>query len=235
MARPKAVLFDVFGTVVDWRGSLIRAFTEFGRGQGIEADWAGLVDAWRGAYRPSLDQVRHGERPWCTLDALHRASLETLLPRFGLDALDEAARQFTVRAWHALDPWPDVVEGLSRLKKSAIIGTLSNGHTALLVRMARRAGLPWDVVFGADMFRHYKPDPETYLGAASFLDLAPGEVMLAAAHPSDLAAARAVGLRTAFIPRPLEHGPGHAPPAPPEGVDVTAESVGVLAAWLEGA
>jgi 2-haloacid dehalogenase len=235
MSEIKAVLFDVFGTVVDWRGSLIRVFSAFGAEHGLTADWAGLVDAWRGAYRPSLDRVRRGDVGWCTLDVLHRASLDALLPRFGLASLDEAQRAFMVRAWHALDPWPDVIEGLFRLKKRVIIGTLSNGHTALLVNMAKRAGLPWDVVFGADMFRHYKPDPETYLGAAALLDLRPEEVMLAAAHPSDLAAARAVGLRSAYIPRPLEHGPGHASPPPPEGVDVTAESVGALAAWLEGA
>lgn len=232
--KPRAVLFDVFGTVVDWRGSLIRAFTAFGEGRGLATDWAGLVEAWRGAYRPSLDRVRRGGQGWCTLDVLQRASLDELLPRFGLEGLTEAERNFMVRAWHALDPWPDVIEGLARLRKSVIIGTLSNGHTALLVNMAKRAGLPWDVIFGADMFRHYKPDPETYLGAVALLDARPEEVMLAAAHPSDLGAARAVGLRTAYIPRPLEHGPGHPPPAPPAGVDVIAESVGALAAWLEG-
>jgi len=214
--QPRAILFDVFGTVVDWRGSLIADLTDWGGRRGVAADWAGVVDAWRGAYAPSLDEVRHGRQPWTVLDDLHRASLERLLPRFGITGLDEADLAHLTDLWRTLRPWPDSVAGLTRLRENRIVAALSNGNVALLVAMARHNGLPWDMVFGADIYRHYKPDPETYLGACALLRLTPAEVMLAAAHPSDLAAAQACGLRTALILRPLEFGPGH-PPAEPGG------------------
>ena len=226
----KALLFDVFGTVVDWRSSLIQDLSAWGREQGRDADWPGLADAWRAAYAPSMDRVRRGEQPWTNLDALHRASLEYLAPCFGLAGLDDDALDWLTRAWHRLQPWPDSVPGLVRLKRRFIIGTLSNGNVALLTNMAKRAGLPWDVVLSAELFRHYKPDPETYLGAAALLGLAPAEVMMCAAHNSDLAAARSLGLRTAFIARPTEHGPNQARDrAAEQEWDIIGESILTLA------
>ena len=208
MHSVKAILFDTFGTVVDWRGSLIADLGGWGSARGLDVDWPGLVDAWRQAYAPSMDKVRRGELPWTNLDALQRTSLAELGPRFGLPAsLSDDDREHIVHGWHRLDPWPDAIPGLTRLRRRFVIGPLSNGNVALLVNMAKRAGLPWDMVFATELFRHYKPDPETYLGAAALLSLPPGEVMMAAAHNSDLAAARAVGLRTAFFPRLTEYGP----------------------------
>lgn len=204
----RAVIFDVFGTVVDWRGSLIADLSAWGASRRIAADWAGLADAWRGEYAPSMDAVRRGEQPWTALDDLHRASLVRLLPRFGLSGLTDADIDHVNAVWRRLDPWPDSVAGLAALKRTHVVASLSNGNVALQVAMAKRAGLPWDMIFGGDLFRHYKPDPETYLGACALLRLQPAQVMLAAAHESDLAAARALGLRTAFIDRPLEYGPG---------------------------
>jgi 2-haloacid dehalogenase len=233
MGAVRAVLFDVFGTLVDWRGSLIAALTAYGERTGRNADWAGLVDAWRGAYQPSMQRVRSGALAWTGLDALHRASLDELLPRFGLATLPEADRVWMVSLWHQLRPWPDTVAGLARLREKTITGTLSNGPVALLVDLAKSGGMCFDVIFGADIFRHYKPDPETYLGACALLALPPGAVMLAAAHPSDLAAARACGLKTGFIPRPKEYGPGQTDDLRAEaGWDVIAENVGMLAEKL---
>ena len=204
----RALLFDVFGTVVDWRGSLIADLSAWAASRGLAADWAGLADAWRDAYAPSMEQVRSGAQPWTVLEDLHRASLQQLLPRFGLADVAAADIDHINRVWHRLSPWPDSVAGLTRLKRTRVIAALSNGNVALLVDMAKHAGLPWDMVCGGDLFRHYKPDPETYLGACGLLRLAPAEVMMAAAHESDLAAAQVLGLRTAFVMRPLEHGPG---------------------------
>ena len=203
----KAILFDVFGSVVDWRASLIGELTAFGAVRGIEADWAGLVDAWRREYVPSMDRVRRGERNWTSLDDLHRESLERLVAAFGIAGLGAAELDQLTHSWHRLHPWPDALPGLARLKTRHIIAPLSNGNVALLVNMAKHAGLPWDMVCSAELFRHYKPDPETYLGAARLFGLAPGEVMLAAAHNADLHAARSCGLKTAFFPRPTEYGP----------------------------
>jgi 2-haloacid dehalogenase len=208
MKRIKAILFDVFGTVVDWRGSLIGDFAAWGPTRGLQVDWTGLVDAWRGAYIPSMQRVRSGELPWYNLDELQTQSLAEIGPRFGLPAeLGDADRDYIVHGWYRLDPWPDAVPGLTRLKKHFIIAPLSNGNVALLVNMAKRAGLPWDMVLATELFRAYKPDPQTYLGAVALLGLAPHEVMMAAAHNFDLHAARALGLRTAFIARPTEYGP----------------------------
>jgi len=230
MAEIQAILFDVFGTVVDWRGSLIRDLGAWGAARGLRVDWPGLVDAWRGAYLPSMNRVRRGELPWMNLDALHAQSLAELGPRFGLPALDEAACAYIVQGWHRLTPWPDSVAGLARLRARFTIGTLSNGNVALLVGMAKRAGLPWDMVFSAELFRHYKPDAEVYLGACALLGLPPGAVMLAAAHNSDLAAARRCGLRTAFIARPGEYGPGQSLDLSAEGDwDFVAADIGALA------
>jgi 2-haloacid dehalogenase len=206
----KALLFDVFGTVVDWRSSVAAEVAQAARTVGVATDGFALADAWRGAYAPSMDRVRKGEIAWANIDTLHRAALDALLPAHGLAALDEPSRDALNRAWHRLHPWPDSVAGLARLKRHFIIGTLSNGNVGLLVNMAKFAGLPWDVVISGELFRHYKPDAETYDGACSLLGLAPSQVMLVAAHNGDLAAARARGMRTGFVLRATEYGPAQA-------------------------
>jgi len=184
----QAILFDVFGTVVDWRGSLIAELSEWGAARGIGADWTGLVDTWRGAYAPSMDRVRRGELPWTKLDDLHMATLREIGPRFGLVGLPDADMEWVNRGWHRLRPWPDSVPGLRALHPRYILGPLSNGNVSLLVDMARGAGLPWDVILGAEVSGRYKPDPETYLGACRMLSLQPEQVMLCAAHNYDLVA-----------------------------------------------
>jgi 2-haloacid dehalogenase len=203
----RAIVFDTFGTLMDWRSSLIDELTAFGATRGLSVDWAALVDAWRGAYKPSMDRVRSGELPWTKLDDLHRASLDTLVERFGITGLSEADLQHINLGWHRLRPWPDVAPGLARLHERYILGPLSNGNVALLIDLARHSALPFDMIFGAEVFGHYKPDPETYLGACRLLSLEPHQVMLCAAHNDDLAAAQRYGLRTAFVPRPSEYGP----------------------------
>lgn len=229
----KALTFDVFGTVVDWRTSIIREGEALGRSKGIEADWAAFADAWRGRYAPSMDRVRKGELPWTRLDDLHRASLVSLIEEFGLPALDEREIDQFNRAWHRLDPWPDAVEGLTRLKRRFILATLSNGNVALLVNMAKRAGLPWDAILGAEVARHYKPDPEAYLITAGMLGLAPGECLMVAAHNADLVVAGELGFRTAFVRRPTEHGASQTGDlAAGPAVDFAAESFIDLAAQL---
>ncbi|MBI2203786.1 MAG: haloacid dehalogenase type II [Candidatus Rokubacteria bacterium] len=210
METVKALTFDVFGTVVDWRASIIREGEAFGRARGVGADWARFADAWRGLYQPSMDEVRSGRRAWTKLDDLHRESLVRLLDDFGITGLDAAAIDDLNRAWHRLDPWPDVVAGLTRLKRKFVLATLSNGNVALMVNMARRAGLPWDAILGAEPARAYKPRPDAYLRTADFLGLRPAECLMVAAHPNDLMAARGCGFRTAYVPRPLEHGPERA-------------------------
>jgi len=203
----EALLFDVFGTVVDWRTSVIRQLDHFGREHGFSADWAGLADEWRAAYEPAMKAVRDGQRAWTSLERLHRESLDKLLPQHKLSTLSDTQRQQLVLSWHFLDPWPDSVAGLTRLKPKYIIGTLSNGGVRLLTDMAKYAGLPWDVILSSDNFRHYKPDPSVYLGAAEMLETAPTNITLVAAHNYDLAAARSHGFKTAFVPRPTEYGP----------------------------
>ena len=204
----KALVFDVFGTVVDWRSSLIADFTKWGATRGINADWTALVDGWRGAYVASMDDVRqHPERGYVILDRLHRRSLEKLVAQFSIQGLNEADLHHLTMGWHRLHAWPDSVAGLTRLKKKYIISPLSNGNVALLTEMAKFAGLPWDLVMSAELFEHYKPDPETYLGAAKLLCLPPEQVMMVAAHNNDLKAAQKLGLKTAFVARPTEYGP----------------------------
>lgn len=204
----KALVFDVFGTVVDWRSSLIADFTKWGAARGINADWTALVDAWRQAYMPSMDSVRHHpERGFLKLDKLHRQSLEGLVEQFGIAGLTDADLDYMTLGWHRLHPWGDSVAGLTRLKTKYIISPLSNGNIALLTNMAKFGGLPWDLIMGAELFKHYKPDPETYLGAAELLSLSPDEVMMVAAHNNDLAAAQKCGLKTGFVPRVTEYGP----------------------------
>jgi 2-haloacid dehalogenase len=201
----------VFGTVVDWRGSIIREGAAFGAEHGIDADWSRFADAWRAGYRPAMQRVRSGELPWLSIDALHRVILDGLLVEHDLRGLAESDIDYLNHVWHRLDPWPDAVAGLARLKTRYIVTTLSNGNFSLLTNMAKRAGLPWDCIVSAELFHHYKPDPETYLGTAELLDIAPAELMLVACHPDDLRAARAAGCRTGYVERTLELGPGKAP------------------------
>ena len=204
----KALLFDTFGTVVDWRGSLIAEFTAWGEAKGIDADWAALVDGWRGAYKPSMDAVRRDPgRGYLTLDELQRQSIEPLAAQLGIMGLTAADYDHLTLGWHRLKPWPDSVPGLTRLKATYIIAPLSNGNVALLTNLAKHAGLPWDLILSAELFKHYKPDRQGYLGAARLLGLRPQQVMLVAAHNYDLAAARGCGLKTAFVPRVTEYGP----------------------------
>jgi 2-haloacid dehalogenase len=228
----EALLFDVFGTVVDWRGGVIREGELLGREKGLDVDWAAFADAWRGEYQPSMEKVRSGEIPWMNLDALHRASLEELLEKFEITGLTNEAKDHLNRAWHRLDPWPDSVPGLTRLKRRYTIAPLSNGNVALLTNMAKRAGLPWDLILSAELARHYKPDREAYLTSVELLGLPPERVMMVAAHPNDLNAAAGAGLRTAYVHRPLELGPGSEPEPPEPIFDYSASDLSELAERL---
>lgn len=229
----RALAFDVFGTVVDWRGAIVRDGEELSRRKDLDVDWPSFADAWRGRYAPSMDRVRRGETAWTNLDALHRASLEDLLDEFGVEGLSEEEKDHLNRVWHRLDPWPDSVDGLARLKKRYTIAPLSNGNVALLTNMAKRAGLPWDLVLSAELIRHYKPDPETYLMVPRLLDLRPDEVAMVACHPDDLRSAQACGLKAVYVPRPDEWGPGgEAEPADPH-FDLVAEDFLELAEKLD--
>ncbi|KQP43731.1 haloacid dehalogenase type II [Pseudorhodoferax sp. Leaf274] len=201
---PTVLAFDTFGTVVDWHASIAREM----RALHPEVDADAFASAWREGYQPAMQRVRSGELGWTLIDDLHRLILDHILPRFGLQAMPEDARRDLNKAWHRLDPWPDVLAGLQRLKRRYTLCTLSNGNIGLLANMAKRAGLPWDCILSAEVFRAYKPDPATYLGVARVFDLPPQQVMLVAAHHSDLAGARACGLQTAYIERPLEFGTG---------------------------
>jgi 2-haloacid dehalogenase len=206
-AAVKALAFDVFGTVVDWRGSIIREGMALGRRKKLKVDWPAFADAWRAGYRPAMARVRSGELPWTKIDELHRMILDDLLQRFPLGKLSAEEIDHLNRVWHRLKPWPDARTGLTKLKRRHVIATLSNGNVALLTNMAKHARLPWDCILSAEVVRHYKPDPETYLGAADLLGVKPRELMMVAAHKDDLHAARACGLKTAFVPRPREYGP----------------------------
>lgn len=205
-AGVKAMVFDTFGTVVDWRGSIIAEGTAWGKAKGISIDWARFADRWRGGYAPAMNKVRKGELPWTKLDALHRMILEELLTEFGVTGLTEEEKDHWNRVWHRLKPWPDSVAGLTRLKKKYTIAPLSNGNVSLLADMGKHAGLPWDLILSAELARHYKTDREAYLTAVELLSLKAEEVMMVAAHRGDLDAARGCGLRTGFIHRPGEFG-----------------------------
>lgn len=220
----KALTFDVFGTVVDWRGSIIAEGVEFSRSRHLKIDWARFADQWRAGYGPAMDLVRTGKLGWLTIDQLHRRILDQLLDEFQITGLAEADKDHLNRMWHRLRPWPDAVEGLTRLKRRYLLATLSNGNVSLLANMAKHSGLPWDVILSAELARHYKPDPEAYLSAARLLDRKPEEVMMVAAHPGDLAAAAKVGFRTAYVARPREFGPDRpgSTPAPGQKFDVSA-------------
>jgi 2-haloacid dehalogenase len=227
---PRALVFDVFGTVVDWRTSVALEVQQLANRKGLTLDGAKFADAWRAGYGPSMNRVRTGELPWTRLDALHRMTLDRLLVEFKVAGLTEAEKDALNRAWHRLRPWPDAVAGLTRLKKKFIIAPLSNGNISLITDMAKHAGLPWDCILGAELVRHYKPDPEVYQSAADILDLKRDEVMMVAAHLGDLRAAKRVGLRTAFVARPHEYGPDGKPDLEADGsADLSASDFNDLA------
>ena len=219
----KFLAFDVFGTVVDWRSSVIAEGEQLGKAKGINIDWAAFADAWRSIYRPFMDKVQSGELPWTKLDDLHRMMLDETLKKFVIESLSDDEREHLNRVWHRLTPWPDSVPGLKRIKSRFIISPLSNGNISLLTNMAKHAGLPWDCILSAENVRRYKPDPSVYLLAPQLFDLAPEQVMMVAAHEHDLQSASKHGLRTAYVHRPLEHGPGKATAiSPKERYDIVA-------------
>jgi 2-haloacid dehalogenase len=231
-ATVKACVFDVFGTVVDWRGSIIAEGKARWSTRVPGVDWGAFADAWREQYHPFMDRVRRGELAWTPLDALHRMILDEIAPEFGLEVLSEEELQDLNRVWHRLHGWPDSSAGLARLKRDRVITTLSNGNVALLTNMAKFADLPWDTVLSAELCGHYKPDPEVYLSAARLLGLRTDEVMMCAAHLQDLTAARKLGLRTGYIHRPNERpGPAAEMPAR-DAFDVVARDIGEIATAL---
>lgn len=229
----KALLFDVFGTVVDWRTGITNEAAAVAAQHSFQLDAVTFADAWRGKYQPSMSQVRDGKRPWTKLDILHRESLDELVQEFNLPALTEEELDHLNRAWHRLPPWPDSAAGLTRLKTGFIIGTLSNGNIALMVNMAKHGSLPWDVVLGAEPTQHYKPQPRTYELSAELLGLTPSECIMVAAHNDDLLAAAAVGFRTAFVARPTEYGPHQSKDFKAEhNFDIVVDSMTELASKL---
>ena len=230
---PQVLAFDVFGTVVDWRTSVTREVEKLAKRKGLIVDGAKFADAWRAGYAPSMNRVRSGELPWTKLDGLHRMILDKILIDFGVAGLSQADTDALNRAWHRLRPWPDAVGGLTRLKKKFIIAPLSNGNVSLMTDLAKYSALPWDCILGAELVRHYKPDREVYQSAADILDLKLADVMMVAAHLGDLRAAKGVGLRTAFVARPLEYGPNGKPDLKADAsVDVAAKDFNDLAGQL---
>jgi len=229
----KALTFDVFGTVVDWRSSVIREGQLLSERKGIDADWEAFADGWRAGYGPAMDRVRTGDLPWMNINALHRLILVDLLDEFGIHNLSSQEVDEFNRSWHRLLPWPDSVPGLNRLKSRFVLATLSNGNVSLLTNMAKNAGLPWDCVLSAELSGHYKPDREVYATAADLLDLPAENIMMVAAHKGDLRAAQSVGFKAGFVPRPLEYGPDIDVDTTPEaGFDVNARDFLDLAAQL---
>jgi 2-haloacid dehalogenase len=208
MSEVRALLFDTFGTLVDWRTGLITQLEQWGAANNITADWPGLVLAWRRDHVPALAKVRTGQREWANYDELQSETIRQLAPEFGLPTLSDGTLDHLARMWHHLPAWPDTVEGMARLRTKYLVAPLSNGHVALVMSLARGAGITFDTVFGADVFRQYKPDPKTYLGATSLLGCTPDEVLFVASHPSDLKSAAGCGLRTCYVRRPLEYGEG---------------------------
>jgi len=229
----KLLVFDTFGTVVDWRSAVIAEGQALGKAKGLQVDWAAFADAWRAGYGPAMNRVRNGELPWTKLDVLHRATLDTLLTRFSVTGLSETEIDHLNRVWHRLKGWPDSVAGLTRLKKKYVIAPLSNGNVSLLTNMAKFAGLPWDTVLSTELVKHYKPDRETYLMPGEFFDLPPAQVMMVAAHAGDLNSAKALGLRTAYVHRPLEYGPSRQSQQPkPNTYDIQVNDFNALATAL---
>jgi len=232
MVAVKALLFDVFGTLVDWRSGVAREAEAVLKPRGYALDWPALADAWRGEYQGAMEEVRSGRIRFCKLDVLHRRNLDRILPRFGAGSLSEEERRTLNLAWHRLDAWPDVTPGLARLKRKYLLAPLSNGNVSIMVDLARRNDFPWDAILGAEFAGDYKPKPRVYLSAADAFDLAPQNCLMVAAHSSDLAAAAALGLRTAHIARPNESGPGRGETAPTVAVDIAANSIEDLATRL---
>ncbi len=232
MTTTKALIFDVFGTLVDWRTSVAREAARVLSPFGVEADWLAFADAWRAQYQPAMEEVRSGRLPFSKLDALHRRNLDVVLAQRGLERVDEGARAELNRAWHRLDAWPDVRPGLERLRAKFLLAPCSNGNISLMVDLARHNGVAWDAILGAEIARDYKPKAAVYLAAAAAFDCAPAETMMVAAHSSDLAAAAQAGLRTAFVARPDEYGAGAGERAPQTAVDVAAASLLDLADQL---
>jgi 2-haloacid dehalogenase len=229
MNEPKALLFDIFGTVVDWRSGVARAAEDLLAPLGHRLDWQAFADAWRAEYQPAMHRVRSGDMPFSRLDVLHRANLESILPGFGLASLSEESRQALNLAWHQLDGWPDAAPGLARLRAKFRLAPCSNGHIALMVDIARRNGFVWDAILGAEIAGSYKPMPRVYLSAVEAIGLEPHECMMVAAHSNDLKAAAACGLRTAFIARPDEKGPGNGESHARVAVDIEAANLVALA------
>jgi 2-haloacid dehalogenase len=221
----RALVFDVFGTLVDWRGSVARESQAVLGPRGAAIDWLAFADAWRAQYQPAMEEVRNGQIPFSKLDVLHRRNLEVVLKEFGIRDLDEATKAHLNLAWHRLDAWPDVAPGLQRLRERYRLAPCSNGNISLMVDLARRNGLPWDAILGAEVARDYKPKAVVYQSAAAAFDLNPAEVLMVAAHSDDLAAAGAAGLRTAHIARPDEKGPGRGESGPKGPVDVAARDL----------
>ena len=229
----KALTFDVFGTVVDWRTSVAREAREALEPKGHRLDWNDFALRWRRLYQPAMGEVRSGHVDWRKLDDLHEMNLEHVLADLDIHDLKDSEIEHLNAAWHRLDPWPDSIEGLTRLKKRFIVATLSNGNVSLLVNMAKRAGIPWDVILSAEIAGYYKPDPETYLKSAEILDLPPQQILMVAAHNGDLVAAATCGFRTAFVPRPNEYGPGQQTDLEPESdYDIVARDLVDLAGQL---
>jgi 2-haloacid dehalogenase len=229
---PKALFFDVFGTLVDWRTSIAREAELVLKPLGFSLDWIAFADAWRDEYQPGMEEVRSGRIPFSKLDVLHRRNLERILPRFRISGLTEDAMRELNLAWHRLDAWPDVPPGMTRLKRRVMLAPVSNGNISLMVDLARRNNIPWDAILGAETAGDYKPKPRVYLAACEALDLPPGECMMVAAHTNDLLAAAKCGLRTGHIARPDEKGPGTGEAAPKAPVDIAASSLEDLAGKL---
>ena len=232
--RVRALLFDVFGTLVDWRSSIAREARAALAPLGVAIDWEAFADAWRDQYQPAMDEVRSGRLPFSRLDALHRRNLDVILRDFGLNHVDERTRVDLNLAWHRLDAWPDVAPGLARLRARFRIAPCSNGNISLMVDLARRNGFAWDAILGAELARDYKPKPGVYLASAAAFDCRPEETMMVAAHSSDLAAAAAAGLRTAFIARPDERGRGRGEGSAAVPVDLSVSGINALADRLVG-
>ena len=233
IANVKALVFDVFGTVVDWRNGVAREAERILKPLGYSIDWLAFADAWRALYQPSMEEVRSGRQPFVKLDVLHRRMLDQIRPRFGLEKLDARVADDLNLAWHRLDAWPDVAPGFARLSRKFMLAPCSNGNIALMVDIARRNKIPWDAILGSEIARDYKPKPRVYLAAAEALNLTPGEVMMVAAHSDDLRQAASNGLRTGHVGRPGEGGPGTGETAPRVPVDVAASNFNDLADKLD--
>ncbi len=229
----RALVFDVFGTLVDWRSSIARESQAVLGSRGVTIDWHAFADAWRAQYQPAMEEVRTGQIPFSKLDVLHRRNLEVVLKEFGIRDLDEATRAHLNLAWHRLDGWPDVAPGLRRLRERHRLAPCSNGNISLMVDLARRNGWPWDAILGAEIARDYKPKAIVYQSAAAAFDLNPAEVLMVAAHSNDLAAAASAGLRTAHVARPDEKGPGRGERAPSVRVDIAVRDLLHLADQLD--